>query len=837
MNEPGTTVAAISTIELSMNMSGISSSRSLLIPFGVLLINIVLLYTTSLSNINKPIHHSLPAQQCVQSTFHHDIQSQNDQFNTLSDPLIIGGLREVTRDKHIHFIGDSTMRDTYFEYANIFQRQPIGQTVDPVLSAKRYTTRHENQLIRVGSMRMSFAWKPFIYDVVNELNNALNKQQIPDLIIVSVGLHDLLYSNSSHIDYSLLLLQSTITNHSTNQHRILFKSAPAILDAQLKGRRLDSKQFRDSQLIVLSSRIQDTVNNANGVYINDHDITSKRELQLNDDGLHSKQQSVITAVSLAAYTHCTIGLLKFQLTAGQLTLIIITLSICATLIYTTIIKQINTNKSVYVPLTQNDDLEAATVSMTHSKSDIDVIHPAHNTNGNDQNNSSNGIDNKASLPVYINKSFDIFAYIDLPDTQATLYAILQLSIVLLIVYALDSDYRITWSIIGDKRYDRDLFIFLCLVILIYAYNTVQCTPSSKILQVQQTSEWKGWMQIMFVLYHYWKAEETYNLIRIFIAAYVWQTGYGYYIKFSRDKPDYSFITLMKSMFRLNFFVTLICITLNRDYMQYYVCPLHTLFTLAVYALMYPGHTQGWNTGIKMSIKFSIGFMILILIWDIPSSGLFDWLFDYSVMRWHNSIYEWKFRSTLDHFTTIIGCMCAWQFHRVEKLLIYIESRGKMIQSLFGVLICSILYIWYHTCYTLDKFSYNAQHAYTSFIPIIGYLLLRNLTSGLRSKYLYAFTYIGAITLETYILQFHIWLSDDAATIIKYTSTYPLLNFVLSSCIYVFLSKVVSDLTGELSNSLISKGITTQQLIYRMIMIACIFVTLYNVSQAILITQL
>jgi len=51
------------------------------------------------------------------------------------------------------------------------------------------------------------------------------------------------------------------------------------------------------------------------------------------------------------------------------------------------------------------------------------------------------------------------------------------------------------------------------------------TPD-KILNREQTEEWKGWMQVMFVWYHYFKAAETYNAVRVFIAAYVWMTGFG-----------------------------------------------------------------------------------------------------------------------------------------------------------------------------------------------------------------------------------------------------------------------------------------------------------------------
>ena len=39
--------------------------------------------------------------------------------------------------------------------------------------------------------------------------------------------------------------------------------------------------------------------------------------------------------------------------------------------------------------------------------------------------------------------------------------------------------------------------------------------------------------MLFLLYHYYEAREIYNAIRIFIAGYVWMTGFGnfsYYYK-------------------------------------------------------------------------------------------------------------------------------------------------------------------------------------------------------------------------------------------------------------------------------------------------------------------
>lgn len=69
------------------------------------------------------------------------------------------------------------------------------------------------------------------------------------------------------------------------------------------------------------------------------------------------------------------------------------------------------------------------------------------------------------------------------------------------------------------------------------------------------------IQCMFVLYHYWKAAETYNAIRCFIAAYVWMTGFGNFMYFQKFN-DFSVVRMFRMLFRLNFLVFFICWTVN-----------------------------------------------------------------------------------------------------------------------------------------------------------------------------------------------------------------------------------------------------------------------------------
>lgn len=150
------------------------------------------------------------------------------------------------------------------------------------------------------------------------------------------------------------------------------------------------------------------------------------------------------------------------------------------------------------------------------------------------------------------------------EHRATLRAMSEFGAILIYFYICDRT-----ELLGDstKNYNRDLFLFLYVLLIIVSamtslrkHNDKSPISGKSILYLNrhQTEEWKGWMQVLFLMYHYFAAAEIYNAIRIFIAAYVWMTGFGnfsyYYVR-----KDFSVARFAQMMWRLNFFVAFCCI--------------------------------------------------------------------------------------------------------------------------------------------------------------------------------------------------------------------------------------------------------------------------------------
>jgi hypothetical protein len=215
------------------------------------------------------------------------------------------------------------------------------------------------------------------------------------------------------------------------------------------------------------------------------------------------------------------------------------------------------------------------------------------------------------------------------------------------------------------------------------------------------------------------------------------------------------------LWRLNFSVMLLMMTHNNTYILYYICPMHTFYFAMVYLAMYTysslNHTK-WAIRVKLLL---LGALIY-LIWDI-NGGLFDILFSFLgtkpvIGAQNGSVWEYYFRTSLDHWSSFFGMIFALNFPLAEQF--FTRAKGPpLVAAAAAMMMVTIWWLW--NIYTFEKFTYNLVHAYTAIIPLTSYIFFRNVLPYSRAFVSMSMHDLGKTTLETYLLQHHVWLAANA----------------------------------------------------------------------------
>jgi hypothetical protein len=230
----------------------------------------------------------------------------------------------------------------------------------------------------------------------------------------------------------------------------------------------------------------------------------------------------------------------------------------------------------------------------------------------------------------------------------------------------------------------------------------------------------------------------------------------------------------------------------------------------VYAVMFIGkdrnYTKWW-----MRIKLGVLALVICLVWDIDT-GIFDmmhrlFLFNEPVAgapmgsRW-----EWYFRSYLDHWSTLLGMIFALNFPIISLFYRKLEARSMQSQWTSKMAVAAgmlvVLLLWVNGPLMYSKIAYNSTNPYFGFIPLVTYIYLRNLTPKMRSYSMELLHNIGKTTLETYLMQHHIWLTSNSKTILVFLPGWPRVNLALVTYLYVILSRKLYSLTLHLRGMLL-----------------------------------
>jgi hypothetical protein len=99
--------------------------------------------------------------------------------------------------------------------------------------------------------------------------------------------------------------------------------------------------------------------------------------------------------------------------------------------------------------------------------------------------------------------------------------------------------------------------------------------------------------------------------------------------------------------------------------------------------------------------------------------------------------------------------------------------------------------------------------FTSFIPILSFVTLRNSHRFLRNYHSRAFAWLGRCSLETYILQYHIWLAGDTKGLLRLGIWNRWVETAMLTAIFLWLSWLMVGATQTITSWIVGKKPASQ----------------------------
>ncbi|KAL9562168.1 hypothetical protein ACKAV7_013712 [Fusarium commune] len=321
---------------------------------------------------------------------------------------------------------------------------------------------------------------------------------------------------------------------------------------------------------------------------------------------------------------------------------------------------------------------------------------------------------------------------------------------------------------GSKLWQLKDFVALCIPCIAIMLATIRRIKSpvpedlsvdmqesdQPFLSRDQIDEWKGWMQFFILIYHWTGAHggSIYVFIRVSVAAYLFQTGYGHTLYFL-NKSDFSFNRVAATLLRLNILSCCLAYFMDTDYMFYYFSPLVSFWFLVVYATM--AIRSKYNSDLQVMLaKICMSCLILSMIF--MGTPLTRWVFEMlnTVFKIQWSYKQWYRRVTLDMLIVYVGMLTAVA-NRHLKMPMHLGLRVTLALAGFF----ATIHYFYATS-GLRMAAYAKWHPYVSLVPVLGFIAMRNVSGPVRNYHSKAVAWLGRCSLETYILQFHILLAAD-----------------------------------------------------------------------------
>ena len=367
----------------------------------------------------------------------------------------------------------------------------------------------------------------------------------------------------------------------------------------------------------------------------------------------------------------------------------------------------------------------------------------------------------------------------------------------------------------SKRFVSTEFMLMICIVFVLGFVSIRSSrvPSQapdgalsakdgqSFLSRDQTDEWKGWMQFVILIYHYTGASKVlwiYKIVRFLVSSYLFMTGFGHTCYYLKTGADFSMRRFTSVLLRTNLLAISLAYMMRTDYLSYYFAPLSSFWFVVVFLTMHTGHRYSTSSTFLVAKIFVSAMMTSYLV---LGSGIMEPIFAalQHTCNIHWDLKEWRFRLSLDMLIIYVGMLVGVAYRRINFDL---SKRNQLASITISVLV--ILVFYHFTSSIPDKYAYNAWHPYISPFPVLAYVALRNSTPRVRSSHSSIFVWLGRCSLETFTLQYHIWLAADARGLLS-TGLFStrhgdsrIIDLLMLTPVFLWISHHVAIATGVIT---------------------------------------
>lgn len=247
---------------------------------------------------------------------------------------------------------------------------------------------------------------------------------------------------------------------------------------------------------------------------------------------------------------------------------------------------------------------------------------------------------------------------------------------------------------------------------------------------------------------------------------------------------------------MNLLTVVLAYSMNADYLFYYFAPLVSMWYLVIYGTMVIGCRFNERTPFLVGKIFT---SMAVMTWFFNQPWLVEALFDVleKTCAIHWSAKEWTFRVKLDLWIVYFGMLTSLAFMKIREHRLTDHALWPVaVKVSIGASAFAMLWFFAFELWQPTKFTYNGWHPYVSCIPVTAFFILRNANHTLRSASSNMFAFIGRCSLETFIIQYHLWMAADTKgllMVIPWTQ-WRIVNMALTTTVFIYVSHQVSQAT-------------------------------------------